>query len=379
VDGNAMGTLRFTLALSVAYAHAGSFFGFFILPPYIAVESFYAVSGFYMALVLSGKYSPAKSTYWLFLTNRFSRLLPSYLIVLALTLALATVVHAHGDPLPEFMRRWTDLSILPFHDLAYMVGAQLSLIAQDGYIFLRVADNSLAFTPFFLKEKYSLVQFLVVPQSWTLGLEIWFYSLAPFIVRRSVGTIVVLLFASLALRFILQFSFGYYGDPWLYRFFPSEIALFLAGVLGYRVYAHHKPQESRAIEYLVIAAACLITCLTVSYWQASSRKSHAILALVICAIPFLFHYSKNARLDRHLGELSYPLYICHFLVIWTVDAFGQFDPVPRGLGILAGSIMLSAALYGFIDRPVNGWRQRRLLISAPDANIVSQAVTPRSG
>ena len=83
-----MGTLRFILAMSVAYGHAGDFLGFPLIPGDTAVQSFYAVSGFYMALVLNEKYRPGSSTYSLFISNRFFRLFPVYATVLCLTLVL---------------------------------------------------------------------------------------------------------------------------------------------------------------------------------------------------------------------------------------------------------------------------------------------------
>jgi peptidoglycan/LPS O-acetylase OafA/YrhL len=51
-----MGTLRLFLALSVAFGHFGMPLG--LLTSDIAVQSFFVISGFYMALVLNEKYEP---------------------------------------------------------------------------------------------------------------------------------------------------------------------------------------------------------------------------------------------------------------------------------------------------------------------------------
>ena len=52
-----MGVLRLMLALSVVIQHLDGAFGGHsgILPGTIAVEIFFAISGFYMSLILSGK------------------------------------------------------------------------------------------------------------------------------------------------------------------------------------------------------------------------------------------------------------------------------------------------------------------------------------
>ena len=50
-----MGLLRFILAASVVLAHSGDFFGFKFTGGLIAVETFFIISGFYMALILDTK------------------------------------------------------------------------------------------------------------------------------------------------------------------------------------------------------------------------------------------------------------------------------------------------------------------------------------
>jgi len=75
-----MGSLRFFLAFSVAFAF-GLPLGFPTSD--IAVQSFYVISGFYMALVLNEKYGPG--SYWLFVSNRLLRLWPAYFVVLVLS------------------------------------------------------------------------------------------------------------------------------------------------------------------------------------------------------------------------------------------------------------------------------------------------------
>ena len=88
-----MGSLRLFLALSVALGHFGMPLGFPTSD--IAVQSFYVISGFYMALVLNEKYGPG--TYWLFISNRLLRLWPTYIVVLVLSFAAAN----SGGSLPS--------------------------------------------------------------------------------------------------------------------------------------------------------------------------------------------------------------------------------------------------------------------------------------
>src|SRR5258708_9845515 len=86
-----MGTLRTIFALAVAIAHAGGIFGYVPMNGDAAVQAFYVVSGFYMALVFTEKYSALANpalTFWL---NRYLRLAPPYIL-------LAGVSPCAGDP-----------------------------------------------------------------------------------------------------------------------------------------------------------------------------------------------------------------------------------------------------------------------------------------
>ena len=67
-----------------------------------------------------------------------------------------------------------------------------------------------------------------------------------------------------------------------------------------------------------------------------------------------------------LGELSYPIYICHFLVIWFLDAAVTFGSnLTRGSSIIAMTLIVSTALYWIVDRPVDAWRHWRFSTRKP--------------
>ena len=145
-----MGTLRFILAMSVAYGHAGDFLGFPLVPGDTAVQSFYAVSGFYMALVLNEKYRPGSSTYSLFISNRFLRLFPVYATVVCLILLLAFAISffSWAKELP-FVTQWRLLDRLDWPSALFLITSQIVMWGQDLYLFLTVKNGSLAFWPDF--------------------------------------------------------------------------------------------------------------------------------------------------------------------------------------------------------------------------------------
>jgi peptidoglycan/LPS O-acetylase OafA/YrhL len=334
-----MGSLRLFLALSVALGHFGMPLGFPTSD--IAVQSFYVISGFYMALVLNEKYGPG--TYWLFISNRLLRLWPTYIVVLVLSFAVA------GN--------WRPIVSLDRFSFAYFIASQILIVGQDLYFFLFVNNGTLAFTIHPVAMPGLLYTFAPIPQAWTLGLEIYFYLLAPLFVRRGPIVIATLIAASLILRMGLQWSFGFSGEPWSYRFFPSEIALFLAGSLGYYAYSsHNDAQRTQVKRLLSIAAVLLFACLAINRWDGISRlASLSLLAAVVVGVPQLFELTRDIAWDKYLGELSYPLYICHFLFGWILLP----ETVPGVYLAVFLSVATSVLLYHLVDRPVDRWRQSR--------------------
>jgi peptidoglycan/LPS O-acetylase OafA/YrhL len=247
--------------------------------------------------------------------------------------------------------------------MAFLIGSQVAIFGQDLYTFLTVEGGALRFIGDFHDDPHPLIGLLAIPPAWTLGVEMWFYLLAPFIVRRSATTIAAVLFASLALRLWLQFQFGLHGDPWSYRFFPSELAIFLIGALAYRVYrAPSDAVRPHIVALHAAACVCVAAALLINRWHGMTRLASVVLLLAIFfAIPLLFRVTSRNALDRVLGELSYPVYIVHFTIIMAIDhLLGLHSGILRGLAIMSIVLLLSAALYYGVDRPVDAWRQRRL-------------------
>jgi peptidoglycan/LPS O-acetylase OafA/YrhL len=342
-----MGLLRLVLALAVACGHAG----IVPVPGDTAVQGFYAISGFYMALVLNEKYGPGGNGYALFLTNRFLRLFPAYAAVLLLTLTLATIVSM------PFIEKWRISQPIDPGALVFLLGSQLLMIGQDLYSFLGLHHGALVLSADFHVDSNPLYGLMPIPPAWTLGVEIAFYVVAPFIVRRPLTVIVAAIFASIALRLSLQAAFGFEGDPWSYRFFPSEIAVFLIGTVGYRLYRQSEPT---ALRWLLLVAISVGIALLINRWHGVSRVASVIaLMTIFIAIPHLARWSQRLTFDRFAGELSYPIYIGHILVIWTIDA-AHLPAAIRGLVIIALTVALSIFLYCVIERPIDRWRQSRL-------------------
>src|SRR5262249_20142393 len=118
--------------------------------------------------------------------------------------------------------------------LALLAFSNLFIFGQDWVMFLGVHAHHLSFVTHFTDSDVFLFEGLTIHQTWTLGVELTFYLVAPFVLPRR-KLLLALLAASLALRAVLLYTGLGFDDPWTYRFFPTELALFLSGSLSHQV------------------------------------------------------------------------------------------------------------------------------------------------
>jgi peptidoglycan/LPS O-acetylase OafA/YrhL len=364
-----LGLLRFFLALSIVNIHSQAM-GISLLPGDVAVQSFFMISGFYMALVLNEKYLPEKygeSTYRIFISNRILRLAPTYFIVLLFTI-IFTFIFWVGFKLPYGPSKW--LASLyhngsTFSTNLVLVFAQLTVVGQDVTNFLSLnAHGGLNFVPSFPQEQNQVWRYLFVPQAWTLSLELYFYLLAPFLVKRSIRFILGFIAISLVVRFAVAYIGGLRMDPWSHRFFPFELAFFLAGALAYRAYRSYKNDGFMIKVFIGMLGLSGVMAYASMFGRVMKHPLSLLtiifIGLVLLFTPYLFQKTKNSRIDRYLGELSYPMYICHLMIIWFFGALAIPNGLWRSVGIFSLVILCSAGLYQIVDRRVDDYRQHRL-------------------
>jgi peptidoglycan/LPS O-acetylase OafA/YrhL len=84
-----LGAIRFLLAFAVVGAHFGKIPYHVPLSSLLAVQAFYIISGFLIALVWDNKYASRPNGLFLFYTNRAARIYWLYWVVLAISIAVA--------------------------------------------------------------------------------------------------------------------------------------------------------------------------------------------------------------------------------------------------------------------------------------------------
>lgn len=355
-----MGIIRFLLALSVLALHSNTVLGLTLVGGDVAVQAFYMISGFYMALVLDGKYdTKTLKGYKLFITNRLLKLYPIYWFILLCVLILGLGSYYWVNSTYIFNYYITNKDILTATNFIYFVFTNIFIIGQDLLFYIGYEGGQ-----YFLQMNYSdapisLHRFLFLKQAWTISLELYFYLLVPFINRINKSIIIALTIVLFIARFYI-YSMGYIATPWSYQFFPFELGFFLIGLLAYKWYSKNKNSvaNSSVIPYIMP----LIVITTFSYqffFEDSLVKKYAYLILFALSIPYIFERTKNSKLDRIIGETSYPIYMIHGLVGLVITFILPQKSWLYGILIMLVSLTISIIFNYTVTPYIENYRQQR--------------------
>jgi peptidoglycan/LPS O-acetylase OafA/YrhL len=314
--------------------------------------------------------------------SRLSRLLPLYWIVATITL-IAEFLFATRDsgfyPLakPLAYASGVNFHALPWPIWTYIGVSELTTLGTDTGQWLGFSKltGALGVAPDFVPNATSVLALSPVPPAWSIGLELTFYLIAPFIVLQRLRVIGVLIIASLGFRYTLAYA-GFSGDPWNRSLFLSELMYFLLGVLSFRLYVMRSQLTTtfrRTLGLLPILTAVLINP---AFAAAKILLRHYDLImpdflittfpylLVAIGIPFLFERSKDSLFDLRIGNLSYPIYISHMMVLGMLQLVFPTDSFLIGTGWvwlfwnIAWVCVIALVLDRLIAAPIDEWRKR---------------------
>ncbi|MBI3518425.1 MAG: acyltransferase [Bacteroidetes bacterium] len=358
-----MGILRTILALAVVVYHSFKIFGLHLCGGQVAVESFYMISGFYMALILNEKYI-GPGYYKTFILSRFYRIFPVYWIVLVSALLLSLIGYAAFNN-PYYLARYiSNYQCLSGTTIAYLVLENVVVFGQDLLYFLRIDEHCRPeFVYNVLSYKHAGFQYLLVPQAWSISIECLFYIIAPFLVTKKISWQLALVLTGLGCKAFFDHYYYLCFDPWTYRFFPFELAFFLAGSLAYRYYKYiqHKtvsPWLGYTLLTLCIGGVCLID----EIQMEENWRNSLFYIVVLCSLPYLFHAFKNNSTDRYIGELSFSVYISHHLVVSVLRPYYFGSPQYMefyGYTAILCSLILAFILQNTAVKAIERYRAKR--------------------
>jgi peptidoglycan/LPS O-acetylase OafA/YrhL len=361
-----MGLLRFILALSVLIVHSSPIFGIQIVPGYVAVQSFYIISGFYMAFIYTRKYTQTNTPVYNFYTNRFLRLYPMYfitiLMVVVLSLLFGVTLGSWGK-----LQYYTNIYHQQPASLGSLVVVLLSnvtLIGQDIISLFEIgAGGQLHFMG--LGTEMQLQELLFIPIAWTIAIEMLFYLATPFVVTKKIPTILVLIGLTLALRAILYIVFDVRSGFSIYRFAPTEFFWFLLGVLSFKLYERQLLLHRRYAVFLFIIWTAAL------FLYRFYEKDWAIFLLTFLCTPTVFFRTMESKTDKYLGDMAYLLYIGHTFLLMIVLANRFPKDYGTGLPLLVLTVLFSVACHHLILKPIDKIRSARVAKSRSSAGSMA--------
>ena len=361
-----MGTIRTLLALTVVLSHSGvpyidvaSYGGIMFVGGRYAVQLFYMISGYLITHILLSNQNYVANTGRFYL-NRALRIYPNYFVVAGLTLISVGLLgnSAYLETIFSIYNK------IPTDAAAWLLISNVILFGQDWLIFFIVKGGHLVYWNY-LSGGVPMYTGLWVPQSWTLGVELTFYLIAPFVVRH-VWRIALLFVLSIAVRLWL-YSKGLGGAQdafFSYRFFPSELALFMAGAISRHwllpMWVAVKQRWGRVptVGTLILLALCS----TFFMWPGSElMKGLSLFGAFVALMPLAFLFQQRSRFDNAIGALSYPIYICHFLAFNLLFSYAAVSPLSENqkkVSMVLAAIILAIVLHIIVDRGIDRIRDR---------------------
>lgn len=340
----------------VLEAYSGTRFKQIINHGYLAVDFFFLLSGFVVAYAYDDRWG--KMTQWDFYKRRLIRLQPMVI--------MGSIIGA-----------------IFFYTQA---GATFPLIAQ---------------TPVWKMLLVMLVGFTMIPlpismdirgwqemhplngPAWSLFFEYVANILYALVFRRfskKVLTVFVVIFAALLVRYLVWGPQGDVIGGWsinaeqLNIGFTRLLYPFFAGILLCRMgkLIHIKNAFTICSLLLIVVFAIPRVGDGHTLWMNGLYESFTIILMfpLIVAIGAGGHitggFAKKAC--KFLGDISYPIYITHYALIYTYTAWVADNKIPMGYGMQIGALLVIAAVaiawvcLKFYDEPVREWLRKRYLM-----------------
>lgn len=328
-----------------------------------AVWTFFAISGFLITIALTSKYRGGADRLTHFYWNRLVRLYPAYWAWVLLTMVAYLVIPAAALTYQRFIVDgsiqasgfWSDhAEVASAGTLALAALANLSGVFSDAFLSLALNPDTgqLVANPRQDGEIWAM-GFMFIGQYWSIGVELCFYALAPWIIRGVFRVALLFLFSASGLleqAWVGATIWAGFAPALSYLQAPKYLWMFMVGsALGHVYLAARRPDARRRFWGAMGVVAFMYGYIA---WRGTSLFPIQafpwwVFVLLTAAIPLLFATTRANRYDRFAGDLSYPVYVNHFIVIQVLGSFAA----PNGFMFAVASVSLAAITIFLVERP----------------------------
>ena len=344
--------LRGLMAMWVVLGHTANSLAFAVPEPLprnlsarSAVDVFIILSGFVITLLILEK----RESFRAYITRRFMRLFPVYLVCFVLSALIMGIAHDALLGAPVTPATPGRLAIMASAEAQWPLHAIAHLSLLHGLVDPWLPPAS----------------FAVLGQAWSVSVEWQFYLVAPLIVRACWKGQVLPGLVVLGSLVPLTLAFGTTRLGSL----PSHGGLFALGIIYCQLWRTIRAPNSgwtvqrvRAFSLVAFSAAMMAMSQRVGLcvWFAAS---HVVLCRAVAGDAMPVGEARFSRLlasrgGQWLGDCSYSVYLCHMLVVYPVlyflAAMGVSDLVQASLlppVVVVGTLVLAKLLYRAVEMP----------------------------
>jgi peptidoglycan/LPS O-acetylase OafA/YrhL len=308
-----MGAFRLILAIFVAISHMGITIAG-INPGIFSVVSFLLISGLVMTALINKNYS---STHRIpaFYLDRAIRLYPQFLFYFIAS-CVVIGIFLSNSPIAAALN---SKNIIP----------SLAIAPLGLYMFGVTTPD-------------------IIPPAWSLGLEVFFYLTIPFLLLYKIRPLTFII----SLTIFIVACLGWIDtDIYGYRLLPGVLFIFLCGsyMLTKERIGLYLTGAAWLISLVIFSGICL---------QIIPRipNNIEVSSGIVFGVPAVYMLSKFGyhRIDEFFGNISYGVFLNHFLFIYLFRHFGVTDfynSSAHALALLATSFAASLISYKVIEEP----------------------------
>lgn len=343
------------VAFHILETYSGDRFHQIINHGYLAVDFFFLLSGFVVAYAYDDRWE--KMTQWDFYKRRLIRLQPMVIIGTLIGAALFYFQASPVFPLISTTPVW-----------------QMLLVMLVGFTVLPI--------PVSMDIRGWQEMHPLDGPAWSLFFEYVANILYALFIRKfskKLLTVFVVLSALLLIHFLIMGSQGDVIGGWslnapqLHIGFARLLYPFFAGILLCRMGKLIHIKSAFAVSSLLIIIVLSIPRIGGSehLWMNGLYESFSIIIL----FPLIVSIGAGGKITgkfamkacKFFGDISYPLYITHYPLIYLYTGWVVKNKVPAsqgfgyGLLLFVGSIAIAYASLKLYDEPVREWLKKRFL------------------
>jgi peptidoglycan/LPS O-acetylase OafA/YrhL len=143
---------------------------------------------------------------------------------------------------------------------------------------------------------------------------------------------------------------------WTYCFAPSTFIFFMLGHFARQISYRNPSLKTGACGAILMV--CCLTCLHIGTVGWDGLQFWAATLFFAASLPGIFEATRKSAFLRAVGDLSFPVYLIHLIVITVISSLPIMASLPKSSMIvvpiyLAAIIVASIASHWCIEKPIS--------------------------